>query len=116
MPKKDGYERTFIQFATSLQKPIDLSQFSKIDSNTISWTKQPRYDGAHMYITITLSANDASFTSYRFRLDIQSIGNPFYGLFIGKTPQECVDKLNMEIDDCVAQENAKMNIWEQYGF
>lgn len=116
MPKKDGYGRAFTQFATSLQKPIDLSQFSKIDSNTISWTKQPRYDGMHMYITITLSANDASFTSCRFRLDIQNPDSFFYNCFIGKTPQECVDKLNMEIDDCVTQENAKMNIWKQYGF
>lgn len=114
--RQNFYGPTFIKFATSLQKPIDLSQFSKIDSETISWTNQPRYNGEHLYMTITLCVDDTSFTSYRFLLSLKNADSYFYKSFIGKTPQECVSKLNAEIDECIAQEKAKSDIWGQYGF
>lgn len=107
---------TFIRFATSLPKPIDLSQFSKIDSDTISWTKQPRYDCMHMYIYIRLIDEDAAFTKFHFHLTMCNTDCTFLKELDGQTPQECVDKLNAEIDKCVAQEKTKNDIWKLCGF
>ena len=107
---------TFIQFATSLPKSIDLSQFSKIDSDTISWVKQPRYDYSRMYIYIRLINEDTSFTKFHFHLTLCNTNGTFIKELDGQTPQECLDKLNAKIDKYVTLEKTKNNIWESYGF
>lgn len=109
---------TFIQFATSLPKPIDLSQFSKIDSDTISWTQQPRYDCPHMYIDIRLidEDKDTAFTKFHFLLTLCNTDRTFLKELDGQTPQECLDKLNAKIDKYVTLEKTKNDIWESYGF
>lgn len=107
---------TFIQFATSLSEPIDLSQFSKIDSDTISWVKQPRYDYSRMYIYIRLINEDTSFTKFHFHLTLCNTNGTFIKELDGQTPQECLDKLNAKIDKYVTLEKTKNNIWESYGF
>lgn len=106
----------FIEFATSLPGPIDLSQFSKIDSDTISWSKQPRYDYSRMYISIRLINEDTAFTKFHFHLTLHNRDVTFLKELDGQTPQECLDKLNAKIDKYVALEKTKNNIWENYGF
>lgn len=109
---------TFIQFAISLSEPIDLSQFSKIDSDTISWVNQPRYDCSHMYIYIRLvdEDKDAAFTKFHFHLTLCNTDRTFLKELDGQTPQECLDKLNAKIDKYVTLDKTKNNIWESYGF
>ena len=109
---------TFIQFATSLPKPIDLSQFSKIDSDTISLSKLPQYDYSRMYIYIRLidEDKDTAFTKFHFHLTLCNTDCTFLKELDGQTPQECLDKLNAKIDKYVTLDKTKNNIWESYGF
>lgn len=107
---------TFIRFATSLEKPIRLNCFSKVDSDTISWNRQSLYGCSHMYIDIILINEDADFTKYHFSLILHNGGNTFLVILDGQTPQECVDKLNAEIDKCVSREKTKKDIWEKFRF
>lgn len=109
-------DSVFMEFATTLTADIAANQFKKIDSNTISWTNQPRYNGRHMYIFIDLIKDDIKFDAYHFRLRLTN-GISSWSYYIDETsPLACIKELNSLIEACRTQENKRNDIWRQFGF
>ena len=107
-------DSVFMEFATTLTADISVDQFKRIDSNTISWTNQPRYNGQHMYIFIDLIKDDNKFDVYHFRLRLT---NSRWSYYIDETsPLACIKELNSLIKACRTQENRRNDIWKQFGF
>lgn len=115
MSKSNGFNcRAFFNFANALPQPIDLSQFSRIDYDRISWTKRPRYEGAPMYITITLSETRPD--GNIFRLTINNSDYSFNEYLYGETPQVCLNKLYREMEKQIKKKTFADEVWKRYGF
>lgn len=115
MYESNGFDcRTFLNFANALPQPIDLSQFSRIGYDRISWTKRPRYEGAPMYIIIVLleTCPDGNV----FQLTIHNNDYSFQERLCGETPQACLNKLYREMERQVEKKAFADEIWKQYGF
>lgn len=106
---------SFVKFATTLTGEITANQFRKINSDTISWSEQPGYNGPHMYIFIKLIKDDDKFNVYHFRLRLTNGGDWDYDIE-ETSPLTCIKGLNNLIEACRAQENRIDDIWRQFGF